>query len=101
MSHATQTSAVSISPDEIHDLLVNGEESLVTLECKTIATLRNVTEHSTRKVGIRAAHEFECILTLDTIYEHKAKVHLTENEDKTEFTGTIAYLIFQGKSMAE
>ncbi len=101
MSHATHTSSLSISQDEIHDLLVNGEESLVILDDKTPATLRNIYEHTTRKVDNRVVHEFKAILTLETIYEHSATVNIMETKDKTEFRGSVSYQVFQGGPMSE
>lgn len=101
MSYSTHTSTVSISSDEIHDLLVNSAESFVTLDDQTPATLRNVTDHCPRKVEGKTVHTFTCILTLKDIYEHDAKVELVEDDDMTQFNGTILYQVQHGGLMAE
>lgn len=101
MSHSTHTSTLSISPDEIHDLLVNAVESFITLNDQTPATLRNVTDHCPRKVEGKTVHKFTCILTLQDIYEHDAIVDLIEDNDKTQFVGTISYQVQHGGLMAD
>ncbi|OGD81395.1 hypothetical protein A2572_01180 [Candidatus Collierbacteria bacterium RIFOXYD1_FULL_40_9] len=102
MSESTHTLNLVITPDELLDLIINGEESLATINIKTQATLRSVTDHSVlkRKDG-SVLHMFKAILTIGEIYEHDADISLTRQKDALEYTGTLTFKQFHGGPMAD
>ena len=102
MSHSTETAKITISNDEILDLLVNGYESIVTLNVDTRATLRSVTDHSvTLRPDGNALHTFKSILTIDDIYEYEADITLTGKMSDFEFIGSATFKRHYGGNMAE
>ena len=100
MSHSTHTERLVITRDEIMDLLINGEESIVTLNNSITATLSNATGHRSYKVGKKAAHQLNAMLVMGE-EEHDAEIRLVERSEDSTFVGTAIYNVFHGGLMAD